>query len=64
MTRPDLYDPTFVTSLFDEMARTYGVVNLVSSFGFTLLWRRQCLRSIRIDPSDEVLDLMTGMGEL
>ena len=64
MTQPDLYDPSFVSDLFDEMARTYGVVNLISSFGFTIRWRRQCLRSIEITPSSTVLDLMAGMGEL
>ena len=64
VTQPDIYDPSFVGRLFDEMARTYGIVNLVSSFGFTIRWRRQCLRSIEVAPADSVLDLMTGMGEL
>ncbi len=64
MTQRDIYDPTFVASLFDEMARTYGVVNLVSSLGFARRWRRQCLRLIQITHGATVLDLMTGMGEL
>ena len=64
MTSNDVYDPNFVRSLFDEMAQTYGFVNLVSSFGFAWLWRRQCLHSIDIERSSTVLDLMTGMGEL
>lgn len=64
MTQTDIYDPLFVRGLFDEMARTYGVVNLISSFGFAWRWRRQCLRSIDITRSATVLDLMTGMGEL
>lgn len=64
MTQRDIYDPSFVAELFDEMARTYGVVNLISSFGFARRWRRQCLRSIEITSGATVLDLMTGMGEL
>lgn len=64
MGRPDIYDPTFVGRLFDEMARTYGFVNLIASFGFAHRWRRQCVRSIRIAPGSSVLDLMSGMGEL
>lgn len=64
MEQRDIYDLSFVSSLFDEMARTYGFVNLVSSFGFARRWRRQCLRSIQIKHGSAVLDLMTGMGEL
>ncbi len=59
-----LYDPSFVKQLFDEMSATYGVVNLLSSFGFARRWRRQCLRAIPIRPGDRIVDLMTGMGEL
>lgn len=43
---PKLYDPQFVKRPFDEMARTYGMVNTLSSFGFNQRWRRQCLRAI------------------
>lgn len=64
MTQQDIYAPSFVASLFDDMARTYGVVNLISSFGFARRWRRQCLNSIHISHGSAVLDLMTGMGEL
>ena len=64
VTQPDLYDPHFVAHLFDEMARTYGTVNLISSLGFARRWRKQCLDSIAVAPGDSVVDLMTGMGEL
>lgn len=59
-----LYDPAFVRRLFDEMAGTYGVVNLIASFGFAARWRRQCLRLVPVRPGAAALDLMTGMGEL
>jgi demethylmenaquinone methyltransferase/2-methoxy-6-polyprenyl-1,4-benzoquinol methylase len=59
-----IYDSNFVRELFDEMSTTYGIVNLISSFGFTILWRRQCARSINVEPGFRVLDLMSGMGEL
>ena len=61
---PDLYDPQFVKRLFDEMARTYGVVNTLSSFGFNQRWRSQCLRAVPMPPGGRAIDLMTGMGEL
>ncbi|MGB3800484.1 MAG: class I SAM-dependent methyltransferase [Lewinella sp.] len=61
-----IYSPAFVSGLFDRMSRTYGVTNYISSFGFSEIWRRQCVR--RIDWSkcarDHLtLDLMSGMGE-
>src|SRR5262245_29357960 len=62
--REELNTPEFVRELFNEMARTYGIVNVVSSFGFCLRWRRQCLESAHINPHDIVCDLMSGTGEL
>ncbi|WP_157976079.1 class I SAM-dependent methyltransferase [Lewinella sp. IMCC34191] len=61
-----IYSPAFVSGLFDRMSRTYGVINYISSFGFSEIWRRQCVR--RIDWSEYArdhltLDLMSGMGE-
>ncbi|PEN06218.1 hypothetical protein CRI93_10345 [Longimonas halophila] len=58
-----LYDPTFVSGLFDEMAATYGVVNYISSFGFCKRWRLQCVDLAGIEPGHTVYDLMSGMGE-
>jgi ubiquinone/menaquinone biosynthesis C-methylase UbiE len=61
---PDIYSPEFVRGLFDEMSQTYGVVNLVSSFGFAVRWRRQCIKQVPIRVGDVVFDLLSGMGEL
>jgi ubiquinone/menaquinone biosynthesis methyltransferase len=63
-TDDDIYEPRFVRALFDEMARTYGVINLISSFGFSARWRKQCVRALGPRAGWTVLDLMTGMGEL
>src|SRR5262245_51601965 len=46
------------------MAKTYGIVNLISSFGFCVRWRRQCVQQVRMRSGDVVCDLMSGMGEL
>jgi ubiquinone/menaquinone biosynthesis C-methylase UbiE len=58
------YDPEFVRTLFDDMASTYGHVNLVSSFGFTAWWRHQAVAGLPLASADRVVDLMSGMGEL
>lgn len=45
------------------MAQTYGIVNMISSLGFTVRWRRQCVQAITIPEDASCLDLMAGMGE-
>jgi demethylmenaquinone methyltransferase/2-methoxy-6-polyprenyl-1,4-benzoquinol methylase len=58
----DLYDPTAVRELFDEMSDTYERVNLVTSFGFSRRWRRQAVDHLRLQPGETAPRLMTGMG--
>ncbi len=60
----DIYSATFVKNLFNEMSHTYGVVNLVASFGFTYIWRRHCVRNVPPIENGCIVDMMTGMGEL
>ena len=60
----EIYDTKFVNQLFDKMSKTYGITNYISSFGFTEIWRKQCVKEIEWR-SDYRLgyDLMSGMGE-
>ncbi|WP_162054073.1 class I SAM-dependent methyltransferase [Pontibacter pamirensis] len=60
----DLYDPEYVSGMFDRMSKTYGFANLLTSFGFTSRWRRQCIGDLPpIKESAKGFDLMSGMGE-
>jgi demethylmenaquinone methyltransferase/2-methoxy-6-polyprenyl-1,4-benzoquinol methylase len=59
----DIYDAGFVRTLFDEMAGSYERVNLITSFGFSARWRRQCVARLGLRDGMTVLDWMTGMGE-
>ena len=59
----DLYSTDNVKNLFGEMSQTYGLVNMLSSFGFALRWRRQCILRAGIKAGHTVYDFMTGMGE-
>ena len=66
MPEPDIYDTGFVSRLFDRMAKTYGVTNYLSSFGFSEIWRRRCVDRVdwtKVPATATVLDLMSGMGE-
>jgi len=66
VTRDDVpsYDTESVRALFDEMAATYGPVNVISSFGFCVRWRHQAIADLNLESAESVVDLMSGMGEL
>jgi ubiquinone/menaquinone biosynthesis C-methylase UbiE len=63
---PDIYDPDFVADLFDRCSSNYRRWSAISSFGFTFIWRRQCVA--RFDPpripGAVAVDLMAGTGEV
>jgi ubiquinone/menaquinone biosynthesis C-methylase UbiE len=58
------YDSESVRTLFDDMASTYGYINLIASFGFAARWRHQAADGLPLASADCVVDLMSGMGEL
>jgi demethylmenaquinone methyltransferase/2-methoxy-6-polyprenyl-1,4-benzoquinol methylase len=58
----NVYSESYVKSLFDEMARTYGLVHMVSSLGFAYFWRRVCVRGLDRN-AVQICDLMAGGGE-
>jgi demethylmenaquinone methyltransferase / 2-methoxy-6-polyprenyl-1,4-benzoquinol methylase len=57
------YRDEYVQSLFDRMGPTYDIVNVLSSFGFSSLWRRECVRNAGVHEGDRVCDMMAGSGE-
>jgi ubiquinone/menaquinone biosynthesis C-methylase UbiE len=58
------YKPAFVKDLFNRMSKTYERMNYITSFGFSIRWRRQFLKHLRATaPKVEIIDLLTGMGE-
>lgn len=57
------HDDAYVQDLFDRMGKTYGLMNAVTSFGFSVLWRAQCVANAGVGPNLRVCDLMAGTGE-
>lgn len=57
------YDEQYVARLFDQMGPSYDIVNLISSFGFSEIWRAQCICNLSIGQGAIVADLMAGSGE-
>ena len=58
------YEPKAIRALFDEMAATYGAINVISSLGFAARWRHHVVRGLQLADAPHVVDLMSGMGEL
>lgn len=40
----NIYDPEFVKGLFNRMSNSYERMNFITSFGFSIRWRRQFLK--------------------
>lgn len=60
----NIYSPEYVRRLFNKMSSSYERMNFITSFGFSIRWRRQFLESFLVTNTDvEVIDLLTGMGE-
>ncbi len=60
----NIYQAEYVKNLFDKMSSSYERMNYITSFGFSIRWRRQFLEVL--EPSNDnikIIDLMTGMGE-
>ena len=61
-----IYEATYVKALFDKMSDSYERINYLTSFGFSLRWRRQFLTKLALKdaPHYRAIDLLTGMGEV
>lgn len=56
-----IYSEKFVKNLFAEMSKTYGKVNILTSFGLNYFWRKKTVHTLP-NPAFKVADLMTGSG--
>lgn len=59
-----IYNPDYVKRLFNKMSGSYERMNFITSFGFSIRWRKQFLRPFKqTGHKVEIIDLLTGMGE-
>ncbi len=54
----------YVRSMFTRIARHYDRMNRLMTAGQDQAWRKQVIRSARLLPSERLLDLGTGTGDL
>lgn len=60
----NIYNPEYVKGLFNKMSSSYERMNFITSFGFSIRWRRQFLQTFKqTNHKAEIIDLLTGMGE-
>jgi demethylmenaquinone methyltransferase/2-methoxy-6-polyprenyl-1,4-benzoquinol methylase len=50
--------------MFDQIARSYDLLNSVLSGGRDAAWRRRAARETGLEPGDSALDVCTGTGKL
>jgi demethylmenaquinone methyltransferase / 2-methoxy-6-polyprenyl-1,4-benzoquinol methylase len=53
-----------VQGIFSNIASRYDLLNLMMSFGLDRVWRRATVRVAEVRPTDRVLDLCAGTGDL
>src|SRR5262249_40351160 len=56
--------PAYVRRMFGRIARTYDLMNRVMTAGLDRRWRRFAARQLARGPSQHVLDIGTGTGDL
>jgi len=62
--KKDIYNKEFVRDLFNRMSSSYERMNYITSFGFSIRWRKQFITETSARTFNPViLDLLCGMGE-
>ena len=54
----------YVKDMFNDISKTYDLINILSSFGIDRYWRYKLIKSIKLNPSDHLLDVATGTGDV
>ncbi len=55
--------PEKIRKMFDKISKNYDRLNLLISLGFDKFIKKECLKFLKITPTDKVLDLCTGTGD-
>ncbi len=59
-----VYEQTFVRSLFDSIAPRYDFLNHTLSTGIDIIWRRRAIRLLQPIRPKQILDAATGTADL
>jgi demethylmenaquinone methyltransferase/2-methoxy-6-polyprenyl-1,4-benzoquinol methylase len=53
-----------VAKMFDNIAHKYDFLNHFFSLGIDIRWRKKAIRLLKDSPSDQILDVATGTGDM
>lgn len=60
----NIYEAQYVKNLFNQMSGSYERMNYITSFGFSIRWRKQFINQMgKSDAPLQVIDLLSGLGE-
>ena len=45
----------YVKEMFNDISKTYDLINILSSFGIDRYWRYKLIKSIKLNPSNRLL---------
>ncbi|MBI45639.1 MAG: bifunctional demethylmenaquinone methyltransferase/2-methoxy-6-polyprenyl-1,4-benzoquinol methylase UbiE [Candidatus Marinimicrobia bacterium] len=54
----------YVKQMFNDISKTYDLINILSSFGIDRYWRRSLIRHINLSHNSKLLDVATGTGDV
>tara|TARA_B110000116_G_scaffold67605_1_gene58230 strand:- start:7458 stop:8174 length:717 start_codon:yes stop_codon:yes gene_type:complete len=54
----------YVKQMFNDISKTYDLINILSSFGIDRYWRNRLIHKIKLKPSQHLLDVATGTGDV
>ena len=54
----------YVKEMFNDISKTYDLINILSSFGVDRYWRYRLINKIKLKSSQHLLDVATGTGDV
>ena len=54
----------YVKEMFNDISKTYDLINIISSFGVDRYWRYRLINKIKLKSSEHLLDVATGTGDV
>ena len=54
----------YVKDMFNDISSRYDLFNTLSSFGIDRYWRSRLTRKFNLQPSDKLIDIATGTGDV
>ena len=54
----------YVKQMFNDISKTYDLINLLSSMGIDRYWRKKLIDKVKLTSSQSLLDVATGTGDV